>query len=159
MANAEESACPRSVGGFEVLQEIGQGGMGAVYLAIQPALERSVVLKKIHRRLHIDPTMIARFQREARAAAAIHHQNVVAVYDCFSAQGDYYIAQEYVDGENLQFLLRQVRKIPARIAALIGLELIRGLEEIHSRGIVHRGAMPEVYAATIRDINGFARSL
>ena len=89
----------RRVGHFEILREIGQGGMGVVYLAHQPTLDRMVVLKKIRRELLVDPGIVERFQREARAAAAVHHQNVVSIYDSFETRGDHYIAQEFVDGQ------------------------------------------------------------
>ena len=133
---------PRKLGNFEVVREIAEGGMGVVYLARQPALDRSVVLKKIRRELVDDRSVLERFQREARAAAAVHHQNVVAVYDCFQARGTHYIAQELVDGEDLGQVLVRVGKFEPRLAALIGLEVIRGLQEIHARGIVHRDLKP-----------------
>jgi len=132
----------RKLGNFDVLEEIGQGGMGVVYLARQQALERTVVIKKMRRDLTIDPSAVERFQREARAAAAVHHQNVVAVYDCFTTRGDYYIAEEHVDGPDLRSVLDKLGTIEPRVAALIALQVIRGLEEIHARGIIHRDLKP-----------------
>jgi len=134
---------PKKLGSFEILEEIGQGGMGIVYLARQPDLDRPVVVKKMLRGLTVDPSAVERFQREARAAAAVHHQNVVAVYDCFSIRGDHYIAEEYVDGPDLRSVLDEAKRLEPRIAALIALEIVRGLEEIHARGIVHRDLKPE----------------
>ena len=142
MATVPEKARPKKLGNFEILQEIGQGGMGVVYLARQPTLERLIVLKKIRRELLFDASMIERFRREARAAAAVHHQNVVAVHDCFEFRGDHYIAQEFVDGPDLHAILGHVGRLDTRITALIGLEVVRGLEEIHARGIVHRDLKP-----------------
>jgi hypothetical protein len=81
-------ASGRKIGSFVVERELGQGGMGVVYLARQPALERPVVLKTLRRDLADEPSLEVRFQREAQAAAGIHHQNVVAVYDCFSFRGE-----------------------------------------------------------------------
>jgi serine/threonine-protein kinase len=133
---------PKTVGSFEVVREIGQGGMGVVYLAHQPTLDRMVVLKKIRRELLVDPGIVDRFQREARAAAAVHHQNVVSIYDCFEARGDHYIAQEFVDGHDLSRIRTQVGRLDPEVAALIALEVARGLEEIHARGIVHRDLKP-----------------
>ncbi len=133
---------PKKLGNFEVVREIAEGGMGVLYLAHQPALDRPVVLKKIRRELLDDASMVERFKREARAAAGVHHQNVVAVYDCFEARGTYYIAQEFVDGEDLRELMSRVGRLEPRLAALIGLEVIRGLQEIHARGIVHRDLKP-----------------
>jgi serine/threonine-protein kinase len=130
------------VGSFEIVREIGQGGMGVVYIAHQPTLDRMVVLKKIRRELLVDPGIVDRFQREARAAAAVHHQNVVSIYDSFEARGDHYIAQEFVDGHDLKAIRTQVGRLDAEVAALIALEVARGLEEIHTRGIVHRDLKP-----------------
>ncbi|HXV78153.1 MAG TPA: serine/threonine-protein kinase [Candidatus Polarisedimenticolaceae bacterium] len=133
---------PRKLGSYEIVEEIGSGGMGVVYLARQPALERAVVLKRMRRDLVDDDGLVERFEREARAAAAVHHQNVVAVYDCFTMRGDHYIAEEYVDGPDLRTILEHVDRLHPRIAAIIGLQVIRGLEEIHARGIVHRDLKP-----------------
>ncbi len=132
----------KKLGSFEILRELGQGGMGVVYLARQPALDRLVVLKKARQEMLTDPSLLERFQREARAAAAVHQQNVVAVYDCFSARGDHYIAQEFVDGVDLQVALTKTRPLDANVAAMIALEVVRGLEEIHAQGIVHRDLKP-----------------
>jgi serine/threonine protein kinase len=137
------SPTPRkSVGTFEIEGELGQGGMGVVYLARQPALERLVVIKGLRRDLAQDKHCEERFRREAQAAAAVHHQNVVAVYDCFTWRGERFIAQEYVDGLDLASVLGKVERLPARLVGLIALELARGLEEIHARGIVHRDLKP-----------------
>ena len=142
MPTVEAPRQPRKLGSFEILEEIGQGGMGVVYLARQTTLERAVVLKKMLRDLTLDPSMVERFQREARAAAAVHHQNVVAVYDCFALRGDHYIAEEYVDGPDLRSVLDEVKRLEPGIAAIVGLQIIRGLEEIHASGIVHRDLKP-----------------
>jgi serine/threonine-protein kinase len=132
----------KSIGTFEVERELGQGGMGVVYLARQPALDRRVVIKMLRRDLNQDDDCEERFRREAQAAAAVHHQNVVAVYDCFSWRGERFISQEYVDGRDLATILQTVRRLQPRIAALVALELARGLEEVHARGIVHRDLKP-----------------
>ncbi len=142
MSGVVVSTPSKRMGNFEVVREIGQGGMGVVYLARQPALERLVVLKKLRRELLVDSSMLERFQREARAAAAVHHQNVVGVYDCFEARGDHYIAQEFVEGQDLRSILVQLGRLDPEVAALIALEVARGLEEIHARGIVHRDLKP-----------------
>jgi len=142
VSNDQSIPASRRLGSFEVLQELGQGGMGVVFLARQPALDRLVVLKRVHREMLDDPSTAERFQREARSAAAVHHHNVVAVYDCFSARGDDYIAQEFVDGVDLRAVLDKIHPLEPRIAALIALEVIRGLEEIHAQGIVHRDLKP-----------------
>ncbi|MCG8591016.1 MAG: serine/threonine protein kinase [Proteobacteria bacterium] len=132
----------KTLGNFTVEDEIGRGGMGVVYLARQRQLERPAVLKKLRRDLGSDTEFVQRFEREAQAAAAVHHQNVVAVYDCFSYRGDHYIAQEYVDGLDLRSVLATAGRLPSRIAALLILEAARGLEEIHRSGTVHRDLKP-----------------
>jgi serine/threonine-protein kinase len=137
------SPAPRkSIGTFEIERELGQGGMGVVYLARQPALDRRVVIKALRRDLTQGGRSEKRFEREAQAAARIHHQNVVAVYDCFGWRGERFISQEYVDGVDLASVLETVRRLHPRVAALVALELARGLEEIHARGIVHRDLKP-----------------
>ena len=135
-------AARKSIGAFEVERELGKGGMGVVYLARQPALDRRVVIKGLRRDLGEDDQCEERFRREAQAAAAVHHQNVVSVYDYFSWRGERFICQEFVDGVDLATALELVRRFEPRIAALIALELARGLEEIHAQGIVHRDLKP-----------------
>jgi serine/threonine-protein kinase len=132
----------KNIAGYEVEGELGQGGMGVVYLARQPDIERRAVVKTLRRDLSQDESLDERFRREAQAAAAVHHQNVVAVYDCFTWRGERFIAQEYVDGRDLATTLAIVRRFEPRIAALVALELAHGLEEIHARGIVHRDLKP-----------------
>jgi serine/threonine-protein kinase len=132
----------KSIGGFEIDDTLAEGGMGVLYLARQPGLDRLVVIKALRRELSDDKKADERFLREAQAAASVHHQNVVAVYDCFEWRGDRYIAQEYVDGGNLASVLAATGPFPPRIAMLVALELSRGLEEIHARGIVHRDLKP-----------------
>jgi len=132
----------RSVGGYTVERELGSGGMGQVLLGRQVSLDRPAVLKKLRRDLAAIPEGVERFRREARAAAALHHPNVVSVYDCFSFRGDPYIAQEFVDGLDLSTVLEKTLRLPARIAGLVALEIARGLEAIHARGTVHRDLKP-----------------
>ena len=89
------SPTPRkTVGSYEIERELGEGGMGVVYLARQPGLSRAVVLKTLRRALAGDKTLEERFRREAQAAAAVHHQNVVSVYDCFHWRGEQFIAHD-----------------------------------------------------------------
>ena len=132
----------KTLGNYAVEKEIGRGGMGVVYLGRQNGLERAAVLKKLRDDLASGPEFLERFRREAHAAGEVHHQNVVAVYDCFTYRGDQYIAQEYVDGIDLRGVLEKVQRVPPEIAGRIALEIIRGLEAIHSSGTVHRDLKP-----------------
>jgi len=132
----------RKLGSYEVEEELAQGGMGVVYLARQASLDRRVVLKTLRRDLAEDPSSDERFTREARAAARVHHPNVVVVYDCFSFRSERFIAQEHVDGKDAASVLRQLGRFDARAVGLVALEVARGLEEIHAHGIVHRDLKP-----------------
>ncbi len=133
---------PKALGNYTVEKEIGRGGMGVVLLGRQKGLERAAVLKKLREDLASGTEFLERFRREARAAGEVHHQNVVAVYDCFSYRGDHYIAQEYVEGIDLRGALEKSGCVPPEIAVRIALEIIRGLEAIHSSGTVHRDLKP-----------------
>ena len=137
-----DDANERTVGSFVIERELGEGGMGVVFLGRHRALDRRVVLKKLRKDLASNPELVERFHREARAAGAVHHQNVVTVYDCFSWRGDYYIAQELVDGIDLATAIARTGRIDPRIATLIVLEVLRGLEEIHANGTIHRDLKP-----------------
>ncbi len=132
----------KTIGGYEVERELARGGMGVVHLARQPLLERRVVVKSLRRGLVEDAAVEERFLREARTASRVQHQNVVAVHDCFAWRGERFIVQEYVDGTDLARALQACRRMAPRIAALVALELARGLEEIHAIGIVHRDLKP-----------------
>jgi serine/threonine protein kinase len=101
------------------------------------------VLKRIHAELAAHPELEARFEREAIAAARLHHPNVVSVYDRFQYRGAQFIATEYVDGVDLSEILGRESRIPWRIAATIALEIARGLEAIHAEGTLHRDLKPQ----------------
>ena len=133
---------PRTIGNFSIERELAAGGMGVVLLGRHASLERLAVLKRLRPELAASDELVERFAREARAAAAVHHQNVVAVYDWISWRGEHYIAQEYVDGVDLRAALQHLGSLPWRAAALVALELARGLEAIHARGTVHRDLKP-----------------
>jgi len=132
----------KSVGTYTLECRLGEGGMGELWLAQHPTLERPTVLKKLRRELAALPDLSERFEREARAAASVHHPNVVMVYDAFQWRSELYIAQEYVDGVNLRAALERCDRLPPRIAAAVALEVTRGLEAVHAKGMVHRDLKP-----------------
>ena len=97
---------------FEILELLGHGGMGAVYKARQPALDRLVALKILPAALAVDAAFADRFAREARALAGLNHPNIVTIYDFGQAGGFYFLVMEFVDGVNL----RQAMKAGSRTA-------------------------------------------
>ncbi|MFC2155522.1 serine/threonine-protein kinase PknK [Acidobacteriota bacterium] len=128
---------------FNILKKIGQGGMGEVYLAADTKLERKVALKFLPKELTSDKDACIRFEREAKAAAALNHPNIVTIYEINEINGQIYIAMEYLDGLTLkEKMSRQGMK---QIGELIdiAIQVGEGLKEAHQTGIVHRDIKPE----------------
>ncbi len=132
---------PRFLPGYEILREIGAGGMGVVYLARQAALGRVVALKQIRAGARADPETLARFRREAEAVARLDHPNIVRVYEAGEQDGQPYLAMEYVDGGTLAQVLAGTPLAPPVAAELLE-TLARAVEHSHQRGIVHRDLKP-----------------
>lgn len=132
----------KKVGPYEIVAQIGAGGMAVVYKAEQPALNRLVAIKELRTELAQDPAIIKRFEREAMAMAALGHQNIVHVYDFISRGKSMYIAMEHVEGIDLYTLLHRTDRLPSDIAAIIALQAARALEYAHYRGVVHRDFKP-----------------
>ncbi|HJT76857.1 MAG TPA: serine/threonine-protein kinase, partial [Gemmataceae bacterium] len=127
---------------LEVLELLGQGGMGAVYKARQPHLDRLVALKILPPEAGQDPAFVERFTREARALARLSHPHIVAVHDFGQADGLYYFLMEYVDGVNLRQLL-EAGPLEPRQALLIVPQICDALHYAHGEGVVHRDIKPE----------------
>jgi serine/threonine-protein kinase len=117
--------------------------MGTVYRALQVPLGRTVAVKVLASRLASDPAFIERFRREARAAAALNHPNVVLPIDVAEHRGCHYISMEYVEGESLGDLLDREGRLPWRRAVEITRQVAAGLEHAHRRGLVHGDMKPE----------------
>jgi serine/threonine protein kinase len=128
--------------GLEILELIGRGGMGVVYKARQPALDRMVALKILPRKMALDPDFQNRFIREAKALGSLSHPNIVAVYDFGAEGGFFFFAMEYVDGTNLRQILRD-RKLSPEQGLKIVPQLCDALEYAHGEGVVHRDIKPE----------------
>jgi serine/threonine protein kinase len=125
---------------------IGQGGMGEVYLAEDTRLQRKVALKILPAAVASIPERLSRFEREARAAAALNHPHIAAIYDVGSDAAQdgsrtYFIIQEYLEGETLQDLLKHGR-LPLQRALSLATEISEGLAAINAAGIVHRDLKP-----------------
>lgn len=134
---------PRRLGGYDLIRPLGQGGMGTVYLARQVSLDRPVALKVMHRHLAGDPDLVARFLREAVAAARLVHPNVVQVYDVGEQDGAPFYSMEYVEGTSLAQLVHRDGPLPPETAASHVLQAARGLKYAHEHGLVHRDVKPD----------------
>ncbi len=127
---------------LEILELLGQGGMGAVYKARQPALDRLVALKILPPRSAADPGFAERFNREARALARLNHPNIVAVYDFGEAGGMPYFLMEYVEGSTLRQVERSYNLTPGNTLAIV-MQICEALQFAHDEGVVHRDIKPE----------------
>jgi serine/threonine protein kinase len=128
--------------GYEILERIGQGGMGAVYRARQKGLGREVALKVLRADVAETPGFAGRFEREARTLAGLRHPGIVTVYDSGRAGPWFYIAMELVDGVDLRRLLR-ARELGPREALSIVIQVSEALQHAHDAGVVHRDIKPE----------------
>ena len=127
---------------LEILEFLGQGGMGAVYKARQPELDRLVALKVLAPDTGKDPAFAERFKREARSLARLNHPHIVAVYDFGQAAGLYYFVMEYVDGVDLRQMERAQRLAPREALGIV-VQICEALQYAHDEGIVHRDIKPE----------------
>jgi hypothetical protein len=127
---------------LEVLELLGQGGMGAVYKARQTRLDRLVALKVLPPEAGNDPAFVERFTREARALARLSHPRIVAVHDFGQAGGLYYFLMEFVDGVNLRQLLGAGPLQPGQALQIIP-QVCEALQYAHGEGVVHRDIKPE----------------
>jgi len=130
------------VGPYEILGPLGAGGMGEVYRARDARLARDVALKVLPARVAEDAKALARFEREARAVAALSHPNILAIFDFGTADGVAYAVTELLAGESLRERLK-AGALPARKASEYAAQVARGLAAAHDKGIVHRDLKPE----------------
>jgi tRNA A-37 threonylcarbamoyl transferase component Bud32 len=150
--NDDENAAPASAfepgsmaaleGRYEILGELGRGAMGIVYQARDRRLGRIVALKRLPDDLQDHPTAVPLFLREARAAAALNHANIVTLFDVDQADGVYYLTMEYMDGLPLDSVLSKRDRLSVRDTLRIALQVSNGLEYAHSENIIHRDIKP-----------------
>jgi predicted Ser/Thr protein kinase len=127
---------------LEILELIGRGGMGFVFKARQPHLDRYVALKLLPDRLAKDPQFAERFGREGRVLAKLNHPNIVSVFDFGQAGGFYFLLMEYVDGVNLREAMRAGKFSPAEALAIVP-KICEALQYAHEQGVLHRDIKPE----------------
>jgi eukaryotic-like serine/threonine-protein kinase len=138
---AAPDCSPRRLGNYELLEELGRGGMGVVYRARQAGLDRVVAVKVILAGEHAGPEEVARFRTEAKAAARLQHPNVVQIHEVEEQDGRPYLALEYVDGGSLHKKLAG-GPLPPRQAAELVEALARAMHYAHQRGVIHRDLKP-----------------
>jgi serine/threonine protein kinase len=132
----------KALGNYEIIDKLGEGGMGEVWRAKDERLHRMVAIKILSPDVAGDPTRRARFEQEARALGALNHPNIVSVYDVGHDDGRAYIVSELVEGEPLRALLDR-GPLPVRKSIDIAVQMAEGMAAAHALGIVHRDLKPE----------------
>ncbi len=135
-------AAGTKLGPYEVLSRLGAGGMGEVYRARDPKLNRELAIKVLPIALSNDRDFLARFQAEARAASALNHPNIITIHDLGEVDGHSYILMELVDGKTVRELM-EPGALPLKKTLQLAAQAAEGLAAAHARGIVHRDLKPE----------------
>jgi tetratricopeptide (TPR) repeat protein len=130
---------PAKIGKYDVLRLIGRGGMGVVYEALDPKLERHVAIKMI---LGATPGLLARFDREARSTGSLQHQNIVTIYEFGDQEGSPYLVMEYLEGMSLDTAISSGRPLSLATKLSVCVDICNGLNYAHDRGIIHRDIKP-----------------
>jgi serine/threonine-protein kinase len=131
----------RLLGPYRVLDKLGEGGMGEVYKARDTRLDRTVAIKVLPSELALDPDSRARFEREARAVAALDHPHICGIYDVGSVDGTHYLVMPHLEGQTLAARLER-GPLPLDEALKIAVEIADALDKAHRQGIVHRDLKP-----------------
>jgi serine/threonine-protein kinase len=131
-------------GKYEIVQRLGSGGMGEVYLVRHLHLQELRVVKILRQDLAADPSAQKRFMREARLATQIKHPNVATLYDFSRLEdGSFYMVWEHIEGDDVGDRLRRSGPFPLPLAVQLGIQALRGLEAIHQSGVIHRDLSPD----------------
>jgi non-specific serine/threonine protein kinase len=141
-------------GRYQIIEELGRGGMGKVYRVLDKKLKEEVALKLIKPEIASDKETIERFGNELKLARKIGHRNVGRMYELMEDEGTHFITMEYVPGENLKSTIRRIGQLPVGKSIAIAKQICEGLEEAHRLGIVHRDLKP---SNIILDAEGNAR--
>ena len=132
----------RVLGGYKILFELGRGGMGTVYKAHDPALDRPVALKVLPSTAWSNEDAVARFRKEAQLAASLHHPHIVQIYTLGEYQGVHFYCMEFVKGKTLALLLREAGPLPLSRALQLMIEVCDALIAAHAKNVVHRDLKP-----------------
>ncbi|HYG74442.1 MAG TPA: serine/threonine-protein kinase [Planctomycetota bacterium] len=132
----------RQLGPYKLLKKLGEGGMGAVYLAEDPGAGRQVAIKVLPRKHSDNPEFVTRFRREARATGKLSHANIVAAYAVGEEMGHHYYVMEFCEGEPLDAALKREERLDWDRATQIVLQVSRGLKHAHDNGFLHRDIKP-----------------
>ncbi|HOX47156.1 MAG TPA: protein kinase [Myxococcota bacterium] len=133
-----------NLGRYDVLEEVGRGGMAVVYRGRDTTLDRVVAVKVLHEHLAREADSRARFQREARAVARLRHPNIIEIYDFAEAgEGPSYIVTEFIEGQTLRAALEGSRAFFPEVAALVMAQICGAIAHAHQLGIIHRDLKPE----------------
>ncbi len=130
------------LGPYRILNQIGAGGMGQVFLAEHAALRRRIALKVLPPKQALDPANVERFYQEARAAAALDHPNIVHAYDVACDKGTHFLVLEYIDGDTLDRRLAVGGPLPVGEAVSYAVQAAAGLQHAHEKGVAHRDIKP-----------------
>jgi tetratricopeptide (TPR) repeat protein/predicted Ser/Thr protein kinase len=127
---------------YQIIEELGKGGMGRVYKALDTEVNEKVALKLIKPEVALDKETIERFRNELKLARKVRHKNVCQMFDLNTSEGTYYITMEYISGQDLKGLIRQSGRLAVETAVSIARQVCDGLEEAHALGIIHRDLKP-----------------
>ena len=139
---AQQAGGLMQLGPYKLLRKLGEGGMGAVYLADDLNVGRKVAVKVLAKKHAADHDFLTRFRREAQATGKLNHVNIVGAYMVGEHLGRHYYAMEYCDGESLDRILKREKLIPWDAGAGIVIQVARGLKHAHDHGIIHRDIKP-----------------
>lgn len=141
-------------GRYEIIEELGKGGMGRVYRALDKELNEKIALKLIKPEIAKDKKSIERFRNELKTARMVSYKNVCRMFDIGEEKGAYFITMEFIRGEDLKSLIRKMGQLSAGQAAAIARQICEGLTEAHKLGVVHRDLKPQ---NIMIDTHGIAR--
>src|SRR4029078_9794352 len=130
------------IGRYELVEKLGQGGMGAVFRARDTLLERTVAVKVISATIDQNDDLRERFFREARAAGQLSHKNIITIHDLGEHEGQPYLAMEYLQGKDLLARMAEPQRMSLRRRVEIATEICEGLDYAHIHGVVHRDIKP-----------------